>query len=525
MRSTLPRSTLALLAALAVLPRPAAADVPVRCTGNHGNVLVCGGEQIPGITVSTADDGAYSSVSWREHFGEGRWRDIALNQSGLVHFIYEGGEANASKWLSLSQWIFPRTQRLTIARYAGGLRFDVTDASGQVWTLVGTRLSWHEPSFAVESIGGHTQPTVPPAKTHAGVMGVDLGAARPLWLEHRVTSFSPHADFRAAPYLKTRSTFHDRRGGKCAVPNREIFGPRAGRSGELGLPFDTDAQLAAFLAERCPALDVEPLRSAVPPPEPRRDRFNRCLPGTAKIATPSGEVRVDELVQGAFVWTVDERGRRVETTVARVGSVEVGEGHELLRISLADGRTATGSRYHPTAGGAFLGELAPGDLVDGSAVVRVESVPYKGARTYDLLPAGPTGHYYADGVLLGSTLRAPPPPGLVTPGRRKDPTGKLFFTRAEGCKNDGSIEFCVAKADAALQAEVRRIAPAVRTGGSRGRVGCEPGREIIFFFPTPGHDPSVCTARHGALTDRAWGQLRALAALDGIKRFAATWYE
>lgn len=131
----------------------------------------------------------------------------------------------------------------------------------------------------------------------------------------------------------------------------------------------------------------------------------------------------------------------------------------------------------------------------------------------------------ADGALPGSTLRAPPPPGLVTPERRSDPTAKLLFTQADGCRNDGSVEFCVAKADAALQTQVKRIAPSVRTGRSRGRVGCEPEKEVIYFFPTPGHDTAVCTGRHGALTDRAWRQLRELAALEGIRRIAATWYE
>ena len=31
-------------------------------------------------------------------------------------------------------------------------------------------------------------------------------------------------------------------------------------------------------------------------------------------------------------------------------------------------------------------------------------VTYEGRATFDLLPSGPTGDYFADGVLLGSTL-------------------------------------------------------------------------------------------------------------------------
>jgi hypothetical protein len=37
-------------------------------------------------------------------------------------------------------------------------------------------------------------------------------------------------------------------------------------------------------------------------------------------------------------------------------------------------------------------------------VVFLEDVPYEGSATYDLLPSGDTGLYWADGILLGSTL-------------------------------------------------------------------------------------------------------------------------
>jgi hypothetical protein len=44
-----------------------------------------------------------------------------------------------------------------------------------------------------------------------------------------------------------------------------------------------------------------------------------------------------------------------------------------------------------------------GDRFDGTTVTGVALLPYSGV-TYDLLPSGPTGTYYADGVLLGSSL-------------------------------------------------------------------------------------------------------------------------
>jgi hypothetical protein len=47
-----------------------------------------------------------------------------------------------------------------------------------------------------------------------------------------------------------------------------------------------------------------------------------------------------------------------------------------------------------------------GDTLDGALVIVVEQVIYEGGATYDLLPGGPTGLYWANGILLKSTLAA-----------------------------------------------------------------------------------------------------------------------
>jgi len=59
---------------------------------------------------------------------------------------------------------------------------------------------------------------------------------------------------------------------------------------------------------------------------------------------------------------------------------------------------------HRAADGRPLGTLASGDRLDGSTIVSWELVPYGNDRTYDILPAGPTGTYWANGILLASTL-------------------------------------------------------------------------------------------------------------------------
>jgi len=129
-----------------------------------------------------------------------------------------------------------------------------------------------------------------------------------------------------------------------------------------------------------------------------------CLPAGARIATPQGDVDVAQLQVGDAIWTADAQGNRVAAEVVAVGSTPVAHSHSLTRVTLADGRIATASAPHPTAGGGPLGELRVGDGIDGSTVARVEAIPYGGARTWDVLPSGPTHLYWADGVQLRSTL-------------------------------------------------------------------------------------------------------------------------
>jgi hypothetical protein len=76
----------------------------------------------------------------------------------------------------------------------------------------------------------------------------------------------------------------------------------------------------------------------------------------------------------------------------------------MVHVRLADGRELLASPGHRTADRRSLGSLASGDEVDGSTITLWELVPYSGSRTYDLLPAGPTGTYWANGILLSSTL-------------------------------------------------------------------------------------------------------------------------
>ena len=129
-----------------------------------------------------------------------------------------------------------------------------------------------------------------------------------------------------------------------------------------------------------------------------------CLASATLIATPEGDVRVTDLKPGVAVWTVDGGGARVAAPVVEVGSMVVPAGHLMVHLRLADGRDLLASPGHRTAGGRPLGSLSVGDPLDGSTIIDWDLVPYGDARTYDLLPAGPTGWYWANGILLASTL-------------------------------------------------------------------------------------------------------------------------
>jgi hypothetical protein len=129
-----------------------------------------------------------------------------------------------------------------------------------------------------------------------------------------------------------------------------------------------------------------------------------CLAEGTRIATPDGEVAVERLVVGSQVLTAGADGRPMVTTVLRIGSAPVPPSHVVVRLVLADGRAVSASPGHPLADGRLIGSIRPGDRVDGGTVVSASRERYGDARTYDLLPGGTSGSYWANGILLGSTL-------------------------------------------------------------------------------------------------------------------------
>jgi hypothetical protein len=129
-----------------------------------------------------------------------------------------------------------------------------------------------------------------------------------------------------------------------------------------------------------------------------------CLSPRTYIETPAGPVAVADLRVGDAVWSVRADGQRFEATVLRISSVPTQPGQPILRLILSDGRELWASPGHPTADGRTLGDLMVGDRLDDAAVIAIASFENLEAATYDLLPSGETGFYWANGILLGSTL-------------------------------------------------------------------------------------------------------------------------
>lgn len=132
-----------------------------------------------------------------------------------------------------------------------------------------------------------------------------------------------------------------------------------------------------------------------------------CLPAQTRIDTPLGPMPVAELQVGDSVWTIDAAGQRVAASILKVGRTPVPASYEVLHLVLADGRDLWASAGHPTADGRRLGDLSVGDTLDGALITVAERVPYGQPATYDLLPSGETGFYWANGIRLASTLAGP----------------------------------------------------------------------------------------------------------------------
>jgi hypothetical protein len=128
-----------------------------------------------------------------------------------------------------------------------------------------------------------------------------------------------------------------------------------------------------------------------------------CLAEGTMIDAPEGPVNVKDVGKGTIVWTIDASGARVAAPVLEVSRMAAPPSHRVVRLVMADGRETRISPEHPTIDGRHVGDLRAGDVYEGVTVRSAALESYGADATYDLLPEG-IGVYWADGILMGSTL-------------------------------------------------------------------------------------------------------------------------
>jgi hypothetical protein len=138
--------------------------------------------------------------------------------------------------------------------------------------------------------------------------------------------------------------------------------------------------------------------------------FNTCPICLAKgtlIDTPDGSVQVEDLHIGQLVWTRDGEGKQVAEPVLKVSRTPVPADFQILKITLDDGRTITASPGHPTSEMKALSEYRVGDTLDSGRILNVQQLRYNNDATCDILPDGSSGLYWANNILLMTTLSQP----------------------------------------------------------------------------------------------------------------------
>lgn len=157
-----------------------------------------------------------------------------------------------------------------------------------------------------------------------------------------------------------------------------------GESGEL-LSCPTGTECSGL-----PAYGCYPLNCPVPV---------CCSPHTM-ILTPQGQKDIENIKRGDYIISTNgEPAIVVKTSKVKVYN------HKVVEVKLNDGTLLEISPGHPIGPDSIkFGALKKGYKLDGRIVESVKLIPYKYSYTHDILPYSLTGNYYANGVLIGSSL-------------------------------------------------------------------------------------------------------------------------
>ncbi len=148
-----------------------------------------------------------------------------------------------------------------------------------------------------------------------------------------------------------------------------------------------------------PKITVQKLRSGI------WGAGGRCLALGTKISSLKGRIAVERLKKNDLVWTVDARGNKMLQPIIRIKKTYVGNSHIICSLFLSDKRQISVSPLHPLfSEQSAVKDLKKGDIYNDAMVIKNEIQFYRSFYTFDILPAGESGAYFANGILLGSTL-------------------------------------------------------------------------------------------------------------------------
>ncbi len=128
-----------------------------------------------------------------------------------------------------------------------------------------------------------------------------------------------------------------------------------------------------------------------------------CLTENTTIDTPSGQVPIKYIREGDIIWTSDIYAHKQIAKIIKTTKTQV-KNHQVSHIVLDDDREINISPNHPMTNDKPIGSVLIGDTIDNSKVIISELVQYKGDYTYDILPSSDTGTYWANRILLKSSI-------------------------------------------------------------------------------------------------------------------------
>ena len=119
------------------------------------------------------------------------------------------------------------------------------------------------------------------------------------------------------------------------------------------------------------------------------------------IRTPDGNKKISKIKFGDFVISYGGETVRVIDLVKIKAKdrlvVNIELDNKIILEALPD---------HPLGPSKYkFRDLRTGHEIDGHKIVSIKLVPYKHKYIYDILPQSRTGTYYANDVLIGSSLR------------------------------------------------------------------------------------------------------------------------